>query len=169
MALGFFLSPRWKMSSLIANKTSVEPSELRLRRQSLLRESLCTWDHFEKTYATCSCGRKSQVRTAVFLKTRTSMLKQVLELPCNHLEPVPPLFSDLSHLQGIFNRPTAAPWIFSLFLTIRDCAFFPIVMKLQQVVTSTCLNASSCCHVIQLISYSSTSNSTGAPTKVTRK
>lgn len=89
--LCFFSSPRGKMSSLITNERSAESSELQLRRQSLLRESLlCTWDHFEKTDADDDVPAAEEhggweVGTAVTLRTCTSMLKWLFELPCNHL------------------------------------------------------------------------------------
>lgn len=121
------------MSSLITNERSAESSELQLRRRSLLRESLlCTWDHFEKTDADDVPAAEEhggwEVGTAVTLRTCTSMLKWLFELPCNHLKPVCPFFSRINKAFSIVQLPLPGYFLFLTFLCKNlgdDIAFLP--------------------------------------------
>lgn len=78
-----------------------------------------------------------EVGTAVTLRTCTSMLKWLFELPCNHLKPVCPFFSRINKAFSIVQLPLPGYFLFLTFLCKNlgdDIAFFPILMELPQVV-----------------------------------
>lgn len=127
------------MSSLITNERSAESSELQLRRQSLLRESLgiILKRQMQMMFPRQKKTGGWEVGTAVTLRTCTSMLKWLFELPCNHLKPICPFFSRINKAFSIVQLPLPGYFLFLTFLCKNlgdDIAFFPILMELPQVV-----------------------------------